>query len=279
MYYAENPLTNVESGQIRLQYHGENEHTRFTGELDQDQVVAALGDMLTGRSTPRRVDAIPDTLLANEIFVLTTDDLSGSTNYRAGLYAVADVSGTLTPRLVMLPTEEAFARLLPPIPEEGSRDGKFARWVGNTLQWITATTGISTDQIARLLPELPEAGSRDGKIPKFNNDDLEWQEDGGEADPPAEWSVGISPNFIVRPGFEGTYTVFIHNLATDEDGFDDVANILVRLQGLAVLSQAWTAASGARTLQFTISPTNSQNLARTHATNCLLYTSPSPRDS
>ena len=196
-------------------------------------MVDALGDLLTGRSTPRRVDAIPDTLLANEIFVLTMNDVSGSTNYRAGLYAVANVSGTLTPRLVMLPTEEAFARLLPPIPAEGRRDGKFARWVGDALQWVTATTGISTDQIARLLPSLPAEGSRDNKVPKFDGDTLQWEIDGGD-EAPAEWSIGISPNFIVRPDFEGTYTIFIHNLATDEDGWGDV---------------------------------------------CLLYTSPSPRDS
>ena len=211
-----------------------------------------FGDLLTGRSTPRRVDAIPDTLLANEIFVLTMNDVSGSTNYRAGLYAVADVSGTLTPRLVMLPTEEAFARLLPPIPAEGSRDGKVAKFNGDALIWeIVSGTGITAAQIARLLPSLPATGSRDNKVPKFDGDTLQWEIDGGDT-APAEWSVGISPNFIVRPDFEGTYTIFINNLATDEDGFDDVANILVRLQGLAVLSQAWT---------------------------CLLYTSPSPRDS
>ena len=69
----------------------------------------------------------------------------------------------------------------------------------------------------------------------------------------------------MQPGFAGTYTIFIHDLATDEAGLADVTNIVARMQGLVMLSQAWTAASGARTIQFTISTANSQNLAGNHA--------------
>ena len=54
-------------------------------------------------------------------------------------------------------------------------------------------------------------------------------------------------------------------MATDEAGLADVTNIVARMQGLVMLSQAWTAASGARTIQFTISTANSQNLAGNHA--------------
>ena len=125
---------------------------------------------------------------------------------------------------------------------------------------MAESAGITAAQIARLLPTLPSSGSRDGKIPKFNGDDLEWQ-----GDEPVEWYISISPNYIVQPGFAGTYTIFIHDLATDEAGSADVTNIVVRPQGLVMLSQAWTAASGARTIQFTISTANSQNLAGNHA--------------
>ena len=53
-------------------------------------------------------------------------------------------------------------------------------------------------------------------------------------------------------------------MATDEAGLADVTNIVARMQGLVMLSQAWTAASGARTIQFTISTANSMNLAGNH---------------
>ena len=42
-------------------------------------------------------------------------------------------------------------------------------------------TGITPAQAARLLPALPDAGSRDNKVPKFDGDILGWEEDAAGA--------------------------------------------------------------------------------------------------
>ena len=177
VYYGENTLTNESTGRIRLQNHGVDVSSRYIGDLSREKVLAALGNALL-EMTPRRVSTMPN-LLEGEVVFLTENDTSGGANYRKGTYQGVDNSGTIVPTQVLVPNQavliDALARLLPTFPAEDNRDGKIAKFNGNTLTWEVVTgAGISAAQIARLLPTLPATGSRGGKIAKFNEDALEW---------------------------------------------------------------------------------------------------------
>ena len=147
--------------------------------------------------------------LAGSVFLFQNDKTSGDINFTGG--GIADIRPTtaqggatvdpgfaaictLNPhastRFALLvaawnraadtgATAAQVARLLPTLPATGSRDGRIAKFSGNTLQWAIDTVGATAAQIARLLPTLPATGSRDDKILKFDGDDLGWEDDTG----------------------------------------------------------------------------------------------------
>ena len=82
-YYAESPVTNESSGRIRLQYHGEDVHTRYVGDLVREKVLEAIEGAL---KTPQRVTAFPEPFLENEVVTLTENVTLRGTSYTKGIY-------------------------------------------------------------------------------------------------------------------------------------------------------------------------------------------------
>ena len=232
VYYGENTLTNESTGRIRLQHHGVDVTSRFIGDLDRDKVLAALAGMILEK-TPRRVDTMP-TLLEGEVVYLTQNDNSGSTNYRKGTYQGVETpanSGTIVPVQVLVPNQE-----------------------------------ILLDALQRILPSLPAEGSRDNKVAKFNDDRLEWIVDTGTSVfENVEWFIDVTPNYIIKPAFRGVFTVFLHDIATDEAGFEDVRRIVIRIGGAAVHIETWRATDSKRVITFEVDATEAANLVNNHA--------------
>ena len=229
VYYGENTLTNESTGRIRLQFHGVDVSSRYIGDLTFEKVADALGDALL-LMTPRRVDTMP-TLLEGEVVFLTQNTTVGGTNYRKGTYQGVDNSGTIVPTQVLVPNQsvliDALARLLPTFPAEGSRDNKVAKFNENRLEWIV-DTGTSV----------------------FEN---------------VEWFIDVQPNYILKPAFRGVFTVFLHDIATDEAGFEDVRRIAIKISGIAVHVEAWRTSDSKRVITFEVDATEAANLVNNRA--------------
>ena len=72
----------------------------------------------------------------------------------------------------------------------------------------------------------------------------------------------VRPYYIVRPAtnqaWTGTWELFLHGI--DDGGLSDAVNITIGINGVVVHTQAWTADSGARDIEFSISATESTAL-------------------
>ena len=78
----------------------------------------------------------------------------------------------------------------------------------------------------------------------------------------------IRPYYIVRPAMSqawtGTWELFLHGI--DDGGLSDAVNITIGINGVVVHTEAWTASTGARDIEFSISPTESTALIATPPT-------------
>ena len=149
-------------------------------------------DVAKGKRLIQRIAAVfPAGGAAGEVLKLNQSTLAREWGKIQALNMAADSVG-----LTEL-NAAATARLLPTLPEEGSRDNKVPKFDGNTLGWeVDATTagGSGLDETAvdgrintlrpasRQLPSLPGAGSRDNKVPKFDGNTLGWETDAGGLD-------------------------------------------------------------------------------------------------
>ena len=154
-YYAENTLTNTNTGRIRLQHHGVDVTSRYIGDLDKDKVVNLVRDTFLTIS-PRRYDTMPDSLLEGQVIYLTQNDNSGGTNYRKGTYQGVDQGGTIVPTQVLVPNQEvlldALQRIVPTVPTDDTK--RHLTETAGKMAWeeITAITGGSTPHFTTAAP-------------------------------------------------------------------------------------------------------------------------------
>ena len=83
--------------------------------------------------------------------------------------------------------------------------------------------------------------------------------------PNVEWFIAVQPNYILKPDFTGVFTVYLHDIASDEAGFADVRQILIRMGGAAVHTETWRATDSKRVITFEVDSIEAANLKRNHA--------------